>query len=120
MRFKKLLIAITCSFILLVAIYIAVGVAAPVKLLAGACGGGYKTFLMETYKSDMHSAMKNETGRSFTDSEVAQIKRNMDFDGRKINCDIITTSGEKLLLQGTLKWYWDEHLVWEVKTIDKL
>lgn len=104
---SKLLIVIICVCVLSGAVYIGFGLFGTVSMAAGACGGGYKSYVIENNKTEIADAV-HKAGASIDDSVMLQIQHNMKFDGRTIRSEFYDHSGEKQFLSAKMKWFWND------------
>lgn len=111
---KKLIAVISCLCLVIIVAYISIGLCAPFGLLSGGCSGGYGKALIDNNIKAINSSMDESMKRGFTDYEMAQLLQNINFSGRTVKSDFVTTNGESLSLEGKLKWSWNEKVDWSV------
>lgn len=115
MKTKKKLITIISSLCLVITVaYISIGLCAPFGLLSGGCSTGYGKNLIDNNIKAINSSMDESIKRGFTDYEMAQLLQNINFSGRTVKSDFVTTNGERFSLEGKLKWFWNEKVDWFV------
>lgn len=110
---KILLILVAVVLISVATLYIAIGAFGSVSLLSGACAGGFKNDLIEKNKESIIAS----TEFSIDDTQLSQISQNIDWDGRTVEAEFYNPAGEKFVLTGELKWYWNGTFEWTVEKI---
>lgn len=114
MKKKTVITIISCICLIIIVAYTSIGLCAPFGFLSGGCSTDYGNDLIYNNVKDINSSMDESMKRGFTDAEMTQLLQNINFSGRRVKSDFVTTDGESISLEGKLKWFWSEEIDWSV------
>ena len=117
-KFMKIGIIIFSSLLIL---YVLIGVLLPVNFDAGACGGGYPSYLAKQDHNNFNALISEQLGNYEMVSTTDQIAENLDWSGHTITTNMKVKADNKIYevyLKGRRYWY--ERYSWNIDKINKL
>lgn len=95
--------------------FVLLGVFLPVRFDAGACGGGFRSYLARQEQDKFHSAIAEKLGNYEMISTIEQIADTIDWSGHTVYADMKIQADNKtyrVYLKG--KRYWYERYSWKL------
>ncbi len=104
-KFVKIVMSVLCCAVVLFGLaYVGLGLFGSVELSSGACGGGYKTYLV----SANEDAISKAYGADISELQLSEIKYNISYEGRTVNTKFTDVNDETVYLTGKMKWFWND------------
>lgn len=107
-KLKKKIYIVASTLCAMIMLLVGVSVLLPASFDAGACGGGFSTYIIEKELDKIQETV----GKELSEKQITQISENITFDGRRMLSCYTNNDQGIVLLQA--KRYWFEKYKWSV------
>ena len=112
---KKIILTITICIVVLAVVFSLCIHFAPVSYDAGACGGGFDTWIFDKYKNELLQKYTTEHNSELSNIEIIEDSQDINYEGRYISIQFDIKENDK---QQTLyfvgKRVWVENYKWDL------